>query len=994
MREVSSKALDVLFKGMREQKLDARRLLEGTQLTLEQARDPQFRLDWADFIQVMANAGRIWSNAELAALGRGFMRAPAMRAFGAVARLLFTPAGFYAWVFDRMKGGGKSLFTAVEPEFRKLDERRLELTLRIRQGFSQPPEFMQISKGNFEALSTLFGLPPAEVRTEPVERGTRFDVQLPSPRARRGLRQILAAPFEARAAAQELRIAHESLTLRLQELEEARAQLALVNRLGSELAQRTQLEVLAGYVGAMMTQQLGFTAAQLRVRHPELPTQALQLGQAGQGAPSAPFRLAIGEKGAAELEVWGNGDRSLLQALLPWLAIALENALHFTLLQEYQRGLARQVEERTAELSRTAQQLQRSLEQVTELNQQRTEFFANASHELRTPVTLIVGHLEGLSRRAELSGDARAQLETVLRGSYRLIKLVNDLLDVAKADEGALRLRVSRLDLGQLLEELVAPFRLLIAQRNITLETRLTRPLELEGDAERIEQIVLNLVSNAVKHTPDGGRILVSCAREREQAHFSIENTGAGIDPADAQRIFERFGQSLKTGARQFGSTGLGLPLVKSLVELHRGQIDVETVPGERVIFKVSLPVAVPGERAEQRAGRPEAGEVSQYLSIAERERAAVPPASAEEPAGQERPVLLLVEDNAEMRAMLAGELRTGFTVLEAGNGREGLKVLQEMGVDVVLSDMMMPEMDGLELCRAVRADPVLAGTPFILLTARAELDAKLAGLEGGADDYVVKPFHMAEVRTRLSNQLRMRELSRKSAQAEKLAALGLVVAGVAHEVRNPLNGILNTLLPLQELLGDSSAEVKDLLGLAILSARRVEQISQQLLLQARAGEGIRTKVDVTENLELALQLLSHKTGSGPAMRFEAEPPRGLLVVGEPGALHQIWVNLLDNAIAAAGAAGTVSVKALQSDSTVTVVVENSGEPIPRRVLGRIFDPFFTTKPVGQGTGLGLSVVRSIVKQHGGEISVRSEPGEQTRFTVCLPRWDPALSPD
>jgi signal transduction histidine kinase len=349
------------------------------------------------------------------------------------------------------------------------------------------------------------------------------------------------------------------------------------------------------------------------------------------------------------------------------------------------------------------------------------------------------------------------------------------------------------------------------------------------------------------------------------------------------------------------------------------------------------------------------------------------------------RPLLLIAEDNADLRRLLVRNLRDEYEILETANGLEALRLARKELPRIVLSDLMMPELDGFQLCKALKEAPETMGIPFILLTARADMEGKLTGLRAGADDYVIKPFHLEEVRARLRAQLRMASLAEAVSQRERLASLGVLVAGVAHEIRNPLNGIINSLQPLKEMLSDSSDAAGKLLDLALASAHRVDEISLQLLQQARPVDGYRSEVDLALNVSLAVRLLSHKTEAGPRLIAEIPTRAHISVMGEPGALNQVWVNLINNAIDAAGPTGEVTVRVGSAGDSAHVEVLDTGPGISPQIMKKIFDPFFTTKPAGMGTGLGLSLVRDTIKKHGGEITVHSSPGEGSRFRITLP---------
>ncbi|MFL5319731.1 MAG: ATP-binding protein, partial [Myxococcaceae bacterium] len=620
----------------------------------------------------------------------------------------------------------------------------------------------------------------------------------------------------------------------------------------------------------------------------------------------------------------------------------------------------------------------------------KTEFFANAQHELRTPLTLLLAPVETLSRDSRLPEDVREELSASLRSGYRLLKLVNDVLDLSKVEAGRLRLQVAAVDLSRLMREAVRPFTAQLRGRNVELRFELPEKLELVADPERLEQVLLNILSNAVRFTPDGGTIQLGASASNSSVELYIENSGEQIPEPELEKLFQRFAQSSSASMRRYGTTGLGLSVVKELIELHGGTVSAKNVEnGVRFILSVPM-TASPEHFPVSEAMKPSSRELRQYEVSGESDAArAAPPHSTE--LTHEKPLLLIAEDNSELRSYIVRHLRHDYEILEASDGAMAFKLATEKLPDLILSDLMMPELSGAELCAKVKAHPQLQSTPFILLTARSDMNTRLSGLEEGADDFLVKPFSLDEVKARLRTHLRVRMLNQRAAHREKLAALGTMIAGVAHEMRNPLNGIVNSLRPLRELLKAPEPEVSELLDIAIDSCERVEKISTQLLRQAHPGEWTRSEVDVAENVRTAAALMAFKTSSGPNLVVDLDAAKSARVIGEAGALNQVWVNLLDNAIQAAGPTGQVTVTVEQSAKQISVDVSDNGPGIPPGVLSRIFDPFFTTKRVGTGTGLGLSFVRQIVETHGGSVSVQSSPGEGARFRVTLPAMNAAM---
>ncbi|MHB8878853.1 MAG: ATP-binding response regulator, partial [Myxococcaceae bacterium] len=526
----------------------------------------------------------------------------------------------------------------------------------------------------------------------------------------------------------------------------------------------------------------------------------------------------------------------------------LKNA-HRALLIKFQEleGARAELAAHAARLERTVaertEQLRESLVKVTEADRQKSEFFATASHELRTPLTLMLAPLESLLELPALPGEIRSELTRVLRSGYRLLKVINDVLDLARVESGRLRLRREPTDLRRIVEECCRAWRSEEAGRQVTLALEAPAPLPLVADPARLEQVVLNLISNAVKNSPDGAQVRLTARAASGGVELLVDREGAGLDAEDLPRFFDRFTQANGPGSRRYLSSGLGLALVREFIELHEGHAEVKSGPGERVIARVWLPLG-PSTLLEAPAEvpRPDRAAMLQYELSSALDSAAAP---APEESSDDKPLLLIAEDSADMRHSLARCLRNDFQILEAVDGAQALQLARERLPDLVLSDIMMPELDGLELCQALKADPSTMTTPVVLLTARVDLEDRLAGFEGGADDYVVKPFHPAELRARLHSQLRLRRLSERVAHSEKLAALGTLVAGVAHEVRNPLNGLINSLGPLKQSLSGASPEVSELLDLAIESSKRVDHISGQLLRQAQVGDHTRVSVDL-----------------------------------------------------------------------------------------------------------------------------------------------------
>jgi signal transduction histidine kinase len=345
---------------------------------------------------------------------------------------------------------------------------------------------------------------------------------------------------------------------------------------------------------------------------------------------------------------------------------------------------------------------------------------------------------------------------------------------------------------------------------------------------------------------------------------------------------------------------------------------------------------------------------------------------------------VLVVEDQPQMRGLVRDILQTRYRVLEAGDGEEGLQRAIAERPDVVVADMMMPKLSGTELLLQMRAHPALVDTPVILLTARHEHNAAASGLQAGANDYIGKPFAPAELLARVEVQLRLRDLAARLAQEEKLASLGLIAAGFSHEVLNPLNGILNAVPLLREQLAGASREesTQVLLDLLTNCGERIRHLAQSVLKVGRPV-GSRSVDDVAKGIESALEVLAWRKPK--EVELDCELSFRGQVEADHAELNQVWLNLLDNALRAVGNEGHIRVQTKRADDEVLVEISDSGPGVALEHRSRLFQPFFTTRPAGEGTGLGLTLVRRIVTKHGGRIELHSPPGAGATFTVALP---------
>jgi signal transduction histidine kinase/DNA-binding response OmpR family regulator len=402
----------------------------------------------------------------------------------------------------------------------------------------------------------------------------------------------------------------------------------------------------------------------------------------------------------------------------------------------------------------------REHDRLNALNQLKSRFFSNISHEFKTPLSLILGPLDRLMASTEPGSEERVLYALMQRNARQLLDLNNQLLDLARLESGKMQLRDSEMPWQHSLSAIASAFLPDAARREVGLEIVVEAgDHEALADRNAVEKILNNLLSNALKHTPGGGSITFTATLipgqdgdganaegwEAAYALLTVHDSGKGIPQDDLDRIFDRFYQV--ESDRQAGTpgTGIGLALVRELVQLMDGEIDVQSRMGEGSTFSVRLPLQIrPGSGQPQPASDPE--EVSQ----------------AQGAEGRELPRLLIVEDNEEMRDYMRREFAIAFEVVVAENGRIGLEKAIDETPDIVISDLMMPEMDGIALCAALKSSPATSHVPFILLTALGSVEDRVRGLEEGADDYLQKPFHAGELMARARNLIEQRRALRR----------------------------------------------------------------------------------------------------------------------------------------------------------------------------------------------------------------------------------------
>ena len=420
-------------------------------------------------------------------------------------------------------------------------------------------------------------------------------------------------------------------------------------------------------------------------------------------------------------------------------------------------------------VSQAVAETQRQADEIAQLYEAKNQFFSNISHELRTPLTLILGPSSDLLEDQSLAVGQKNKLTFINNNAKRLLRLINQLLDLSKLEAGKLDLKVRQQDVVQLVSTITESFSSLAASRGIKLDfVPQENQLYVFFDEDKLEKVLINLLSNAMKFTKKSGAVHVSVSKEAGLCTIDVKDSGIGINEEQLPFVFDRFFQADHRESREHEGTGIGLSLAKELVELHQGKLTVESELGSGSTFRITLPLGRAHFQEHQLAkfsGTTQSGMRSSMINpIVVEEDLNVKP---EEP---HKDIVLIVEDNAEMRAYIKNHIAEKYNILEAENGEIGLEKAKEYIPDLILSDVMMPKMDGTELCKRIKNDEATSHIPVVLLTAKASEEDKIKGLNIQADAYLAKPFNKLELHAQIQNLI----LNRKKLQ-KRFAGTALI---------------------------------------------------------------------------------------------------------------------------------------------------------------------------------------------------------------------------
>jgi signal transduction histidine kinase len=654
------------------------------------------------------------------------------------------------------------------------------------------------------------------------------------------------------------------------------------------------------------------------------------------------------------------------------------------------------------QLARAVDQMSLNLKKAEEV---KSEFLSNVSHELRTPLTLTLAPVESLiaGDYGPLSKPQQQTLKTIHNNAVRLLQMVNGLLDFSKLEAQKVEVKREPIDLAAETRAVLQDFQPLLESKGLSSQTDIPVSARVMMDRYIYERILFNLLSNAIKFTPAGGTITVQLKVTSPRFELRVQDTGIGIPAIEIPQLFQRFRQLEGSATRRFEGTGLGLALVKEFASLLDGTVSVESEQGKGSTFRVegeapdSLGVAAPVQKLPPLVLQRYTAETDKNVPV--------------ETAAPETLVdVLIAEDNPEMARYISELLQPYCRPTLTRDGEEALFLLRTRPYAMVLSDVMMPKMDGMTLCRTIKQDPALAKTKVLLLTALTHREALMQGWQAGADEYLFKPFHPKELVTRVRSllssihdqtkteqALRMKETELQ--QASKLEAIGRLAGGVAHDFNNLLAGMTGLGEELKESLRLEPVKY-EILEEMLKACARATALTRQLLMFARKDNIQPRTLDLNAVILETVPFLQRLVGENIVIETAVRPAFPIRI--DPNQLQQILLNLSVNARDAMPQGGLLRITTSSAEMEqpekerrqiqrtlgphTVLEISDTGSGIREDVLPHLFEPFFTTKDKSSGTGLGLASVYGILQQNGGDISVQSHVGKGTLFKIYFPK--------
>jgi len=805
-KEVSCRILTPYFYLLNQKGIETDKVLDGIPYSKAYLSKRSERIEWSVYCKIMKNMRQYFSQNEFEEVGaihvkKGFYPEGVLAGF-----IFFSSRKISRVLNKQIFRIGKQMFSCINTRTYYPSKNKIIVKLYLDQDKEFIQEFFLLTKGAWNQLGNLVGHKNFKIDLKWVQYGAFYNISWEKEsiyfKLKRGMRWM----FSIGKAFTDLTDSHQQLLEQYEKLEESKkllqkqtTQLKITHDITNSIRQSLDIKKTLFTITEALVNDADFNLANIKL-YKDLEGNKFEISAlSGFNNDNSDFltqQVIINDEQIGELilspkfEMDKTECEELLNYLRPTITISIHDALVLRTVTDYKNNLEAKVEIRTTELKKTEEKLSKTIQLLQDAQQAQNRFFTNISHEFKTPLTLILGPAKQIIEQSE-NVKVQDKAKLIYRSGKKLNLLANQLLDISRIEAGKMKLKVSRKNIVSILKEIVSSFQLYAERKNISLLFNSEEEeifIYLERD--KIDKIMSNLLSNAIKFTPDGGNVNVAVApsaskfthqgvnyksNERDQIQFppdkyieiSVSDTGLGIPKGQLDKIFDRFYQVDNRLSKEYEGTGVGLSLTKELVELHKGIISVVSEEGKGSTFIIIFPVGKehlkPDEILDEvNLNENEVTEDYKFSKIMNEPisvQAYIDSRIDIESIGKtNKPSLLIVEDNTDVREYISDILNKYYNLTEASNGEEGLKKSFELIPDLIISDVMMPKMDGFQLCSKLKTDSNTCHIPLILLTAKSTLKDKIEGLEIGADDYIMKPFEADELKARIQNLLEQKK--------------------------------------------------------------------------------------------------------------------------------------------------------------------------------------------------------------------------------------------
>lgn len=771
-KDVSCKALDPLFYYARHHHIDLKDLIAGVPYELSYLLKKRERIEWGVWCRIMANARNYFPLREFEEIGSRFIKSGHFLVGMLPAFFLFTSNKLTRILARLIYRSNNSMFGCITVRIEFIDVNKVRITVLINEGYEFCPEFFFISKGYWGGLGRKLGHKNFNFLMDLKYTKGIFEASWDKESLLFRVKRVLRWLFNIRKALVEVTEAHEELFNEYEYLQVSKkillkqtAQLRIAHEILMSIKQGHQLnETIKTIINALIN-ETGFKAVAIELKK-DLSDKELDIryqpAAVTEDTASVYRDIIINDKKIGSICFNVKSEMNfmeideLLDYIIPLVNIVIHDALVLREVTDYRERLEQMVSERTNELVKAKDELDETNKLLQQANRTQNIFFTNISHEFRTPLTLILGPAKQLLDRVK-DTNIRENLEIIHRSARKLNKLVDELLDISKIEAGEMKLKTCPLNFISVVKEIIPPYYSYAERKKIDFKLSYDEEeIIIYLDKDKSDKILNNIFANAFKFTPEGGKIEVKVRLAEGCAEVSVADTGVGIPIDQIDKIFDRFYQVDGSHSREQDGTGIGLSLTKELIELHKAKIEVESQEGKGSTFIIRFPLGKehlkPEEISEDKIyeiNKPEHEDAGREKISTVKDKVLVT---------TNLPLLLIIEDNADVRFYIKDNLKKDYLIEEAEDGEAGWNESLERFPDLIISDVMMPKMDGFKLCEKLKNDERTSHIPIILLTARAAKADKLEGYETGADDYIMKPFEPDELKARINNLIEQRK--------------------------------------------------------------------------------------------------------------------------------------------------------------------------------------------------------------------------------------------